>query len=335
MNELVKGIKADLTDRRMLPLVGLVVAALIAALAYAALGGSSSSTTSPLPSPSPAGSALTHGIAVTEDQQASTEAVAETTDGVKVQRHGASHDPFRLLPSSITGNRPASTSSTSVSTATSSSASSTGSSPGALSPGGSPTSSGPTTPGAAKPHRQAKPRTVYHVALEFGALPADPTTEPTALTPYSALSKATPLPSPKERLIEFVGVTVTHSGKSASFAIDGELILSGSGTCLPSAAQCQVVDLPQGASEQMEYFSPSTGTVVKYELRVVSIASSRATAAAVRGVRHAQGLIEHGLLSKGGALRLAGLRFSSLAGVLVFAPRHHASSARASRTRGR
>jgi len=326
MNEMLKGLKADLTDRRMLPLVGLVVVALIAAIAYAAFGGSSSSTP-PAPSASTPVPTVIHGIAVTEDQAGDTEAVAETTDGAKAQRHGASRDPFHELPSSITGNKSASVGSASASVASSSTGSSGGSTTSTETKP-TETGGGSTTPAAAKPHKQSKPKTVYHVALQFGVVPAGATTETTELTPYTALSKATPLPSPKERLIEFVGVTVTHGGKSASFAIDGELILKGSGTCLPSAAQCQVVDLPQGASEQMEYFSPS-GALVNYELRIISITSSKASAADVRGVLHAQGLLSRRLLGDGGALHEAGLHFSSLAGVLVFSP-HRAKSARAS-----
>ena len=328
MNDMLKGLKADLTDRRMLPLVGIVVAALIAAIAYAALGGSSSSTP-PAPSASTALPTVPHGIAVTEDQSSDTEAVAETTDGAKTQRGGASRDPFHELPDSITGNKAPETSGSSTSVASSSSASSSSTSSTSSTEKHSSESSGGGSTKPAAPHKQSKPTTIYHVALEFGVVPAGPSTEPPALTPYTALSKATPLPSPKERLIEFVGVTVTHGGqKSASFAIDGELILKGSGACLPSTTQCQVVDLPVGASEQMEYFSPS-GALVNYELRVVSITSSKASAADVKGVLRAQGLISHHLLGDGGALHEAGLRFSSLAGVLVFSP-HKAKSARAS-----
>ncbi len=115
-------------------------------------------------------------------------------------------------------------------------------------------------------------------------------------------------------------MTVTHEGVSASFAVDGEVILSGSAKCLPSTAQCRVIDVKEGKTEQLQYLAP-TGSLVNYELRVVSISKGSASAAKVSSIQRTEGRIARRLFASDGALRLAGLRFSRRAGVLVFASR--------------
>jgi hypothetical protein len=325
MNEMLESIKADLTDRRMLPLVGLVVVALLAAIGYAVLGGSGGSSPAASASATAPRTAIPHGIVVSEAQTSAKEAIAETTDGAKVQRQGSARNPFHELPASVTGNQQSSgTSSSSATSNATSSATSSKTESSAKTESGSKTES-KSGGGATKP--AAKHKKVYDVALQFGAITSGAPVGAASLTPYTGLTRATPLPSSKERLIEFIGVTKSHSGVSASFAVDTELILRGSASCLPSTTQCQVLDLQEGKTEQLEYLTPA-GTVATYELTVVSIVQQKASAATVSRVLHRQATITPGLMADGGALREAGLRFSSLAGVLVFAPRP-ASAARA------
>jgi hypothetical protein len=331
MNDLLKSVKADLTDRRLLPLVAVVLVALVAAVAYAALGGGSSSPTQPAGS-TVAPVAAPKGIVVSESQPAATAAVAETTDGTKSQRQGSARNPFTPLPSS--GKKETTTAASSASSSSGSgSKSSTTSSSGSTGSSPSPGSSPPSTSAAPKPSKPSAPakKTIYLVALQFGLVPAGTAPEAAQLTPYTGLAKATPLPSKKERLLEFVGVTVTHEGVSASFAVDGEVILGGSATCLPSPTQCRVIDLKEGKTEQLQYLPPS-GPLVTYELRVVSISKSSASTARVSSIQRAEGRIARRLLATGGALRLAGLRFSGRTGVLVFVG-HPAFGARASAKR--
>ena len=125
-------------------------------------------------------------------------------------------------------------------------------------------------------------------------------------------------------------MTSHTGGTSATFAVVGEVILHGSGACLPSPTQCTVIDVKEGKTEQLEYITPA-GALVTYELRVVSIASNKASSASLRSAQHAQARIAAGLLAEGGALHAAGLRFSTSVGVLVFAGHSafgaHASSA--------
>src|SRR5262249_59120240 len=111
-------VKADLLDRRLLPIVAVVGAGLAAALAYAALGGGGSGGATgkpPLSAPLAPGSAV---IAVSPAQPSAGRAVAEITSGASQQRRGSSRNPFTPLPGA--GSMSASTSSTSTSTTVSS-----------------------------------------------------------------------------------------------------------------------------------------------------------------------------------------------------------------------
>ncbi len=321
MTDFLNSLKADLTDRRLLPVVAVVLVAFVAAIAYAVLGGGSASTPTatlvPIPAP-------VSGIAATQVQKSSSQAVAETTNGSSIQTKGAAHNPFQVLPAVAKAAAQATSQSTAKSATSPSSKSTSSSSSGSSSKStGGGEASKPAAP--SKPSTPAKPKTLYKVAAEFGVLPPGTLPANAELHAYAALSKSTPLPTAKERVIEFVGVIVSGSVKSATFALSGEVIIRGDGSCLPSAAQCKMIELKEGKTEQLEYLSAS-GQPVTYELRVVSIASSNASTAAVRGVLNAQG--KAGPLTNGGLLKVSGLRFSSQPGVLVFAP-HPASAARA------
>lgn len=332
MNEMLKSVKADLTDRRLLPVVAIVLVAFVAALAYAVLGSGSGSSSNPAASAGPVVPAVPRGVVVSESQPSEQQAIAETTDGSHGQRRGGARDPFTALPGAVKSSASSSVSNTSTGSAKSTSGSSSSSSSSASTKTGTTSSGsgvGSSTP-SSKPSTPSKPKTIYAVALEFGPLPPAGSGESPALKPYASITKATPLPSAKERLIEFVGVTVTHSGTSASFAVDGEVILHGEAACLPSPTQCEVIDLKQGKSEHLEYLT-SAGTLVTDELKVVSIASNKATTASLHGALSAQARLAPELLGEGGALRAAGLRFGANVGVLVFAGHSafgaHASSA--------
>ncbi|HXP36687.1 MAG TPA: hypothetical protein VN817_02875, partial [Solirubrobacteraceae bacterium] len=85
MNDFLDTLKSDLLDRRLIPAVGLLVVVLIAAIAYAVLGGGSTATT-----PNAAGTPVTPvakvpGIAVSEVKTADVTAGAETTSGSSQQ----------------------------------------------------------------------------------------------------------------------------------------------------------------------------------------------------------------------------------------------------------
>lgn len=314
MTEFLNSLKADLLDRRLLPLVALIGLALVAAIAYAALGGGS---TAPTPSAAvSSGPTAAPGLGVS--QQTSETAVAETTGGGSTQHHGAARDPFALLPEAKKALAASTTPSPSLTTNTGSASSGETSGSGSSAP--SSPEPAPTTP--SKPATPAKPKTVYHVAVLFGTLPS--TTTP--LTPYVGLKLLTPLPSSTQALIVFRGVT--QDGKSATFTLVGEApILHGEGACLPSASQCEALDLQPGKSEQLEYLT-AAGQAVTYELKVVSIAAGKASSAAVKNALRGESKAGRELLRHAGLTSIPYLHYSAQMGVLVFAG-HGAFAARA------
>jgi hypothetical protein len=308
MTDFLNSLKADLLDRRLLPLLALAGALLVAAVAYAVLGGGSSTST---PRGAIPRSAPPAGISVSESTPSSAQAVAETTSGAKVQRHGFAHDPFNALPGAVKLVTTATSNTTSTSTTTSG-----GSSTGSESGGSGSTSTGQTqstpTPKSTAP---AKPKTVYETAVLFGEIPAGTPPTTATLTAYNSLKLMTAFPSAKQPLIVFRGVT--PGGKSASFTIVGEVILRGNAACLPSPTQCQEINLKPSQSEQLEYLAPS-GQVVTYELRIVSIVSKQASAASAARAHVSKAGSK--VIESAGLTEVPGLRFSATAGVVTFVP---------------
>jgi len=339
VNELVNSVKADLTDRRLLPAVIAVGVLLVAGLAYALLGGGSSA---PESARGPVAAPVAGGIAVAGTTP--EKAVAETTDGYKEQQGGSARNPFTPLPGSGgSTSTTAKTSAPAAATAASSSSSSSGSgeagsgesaATGGGSSGSGSSGSGSSGPAPAKHASKPKPQS-YRVALEFGQIPPGTPAKTATLTPYENVKLQTPLPSTKQALVVFRGVTA--KGKSATFTLLGEALIAGQGACLPSAQQCQAVDLQPGQYEQLSFLQPD-GSVLSYELRVVTIApvkagasAARAHAAAGAGASGPWQVSRAGLLilRHEGLFGLPYLRYSSRPGVLVFAaPAKHAAAHR-------
>jgi hypothetical protein len=319
MSGFLSSLKADLLDRRLLPVVAVVGVALVAALAFIVLGGGSSGSTPPAPVSS--GPAAAAGLPITTTTPQT--ALAETTGGVSAQHRGVARDPFTPLPQPKAKKASSASAGAASKTTTASSSSGAGASSGS---GSAPKSSGEPAPATTpKPTNPAKPKTVYHAALLFGVIPPGSTPQSVKLTPYENLKLLAPLPSAKQPLVVFRGVTA--GGKSATFTLVGEAILHGQGTCLPSATQCEALDVGPGQSEQLEYL-PASGPSVTYELRVVNIASTTATSASAKRVLSGESKAGRALLSRAGLVNIPGLHYSSQPGVLVFAKRS-ASAARA------
>jgi hypothetical protein len=161
------------------------------------------------------------------------------------------------------------------------------------------------------------------VNVLFGAVPVGTPAGVTQLPPFDSLKIFTALPSAKQPLIVFRGVT--SGGKSALFTIVGEAIIRGTATCLPNASQCQVIQLKPGQLEQLEYLAP-TGQVTTYELRLVTIASTTTTAssASLKNAVTGDSKAVREMLGRAGLRALPGLRYSQGAGVLVAVPAPHA-----------
>lgn len=314
MSELLNSVKADLLDRRMLPLIVLIGAALLGAVAYIALGSGSSSAPTPAvakPLPGAGGGA---GLVVSQSPAATGQPVAETTSGVIYQHAGKARDPFAPLTAPAK-TATAATTSTPASTGSSASATSSSSSSSSSSSTGSSGTSTPSTPSA-----PPKPATVYHVAVLFGVVPAGTPAQSAQLTPHENLGLLTPLPSAKQALVVYRGVTA--SIKAATFTLVGEVIIHGPGICLPGPSQCQEIALKAGQAEQLETLD-AAGEAVTYELRVTSISSGSATTASLRGVTNSESKAGRELLRHSGLLALAGLHYSQVG---VLASDAHASA---------
>jgi hypothetical protein len=329
MNDFLGSLKADLLDRRLLPLVALVGLALVAALGYAVFGGGSPSAPSGVvaaPTPGPS------GIAVTQSTSQG-QPVAETTDGATDQHRGFSHNPFSSLvrPSTVAHSAQAQSSassaraSASAPTTNSGAGSTTSSGSTAQGSGGSTPTTPPSPSAPSKPPAPAKPTAVYHVAVEFGVVPPGTPVQLAQLTPYESLKLLTPLPSAQQPLLVFRGVT--NPGKSATFTLVGEAILQGGAACLPSASHCQAIDVKPGGSEQLKYLS-ANGETITYELRVVSIVATTASKAAAKGVVRGESRAGREVLRRNRLVAVPDLHYSSQVGVLVFAA-HPGSGARA------
>jgi hypothetical protein len=343
MNAFFNSLKSDLFDRRLTPVLAVLGAALLAAIVYAVIGGGSSS---PAPAAStPVAVPKTSGIAVTAATTAKT-SVAETTSGAAEQTvGGATRNPFKPLPgvkSASTAATSASASGSAAGSTTSDSGASGESSSGSSSEGSSSGGSGSETNsqsgGTQQEKKASKPSKAYKVSILFGTAPAGTPVLSAGLTSYEDLKRQQPLPSSTQPLIVFRGVVA--GGKSATFTLVGEAILRGSAACLPSASQCQAIDLKEGDTEELEYV-PLGGTSITYELHVLKIeaikaktgsAASAASVAKIAGVANGSGGESKAglqILRRYGLMAVPGLRYSSDGSVLVFRGVDRAFAARA------
>jgi hypothetical protein len=284
MSDFFNAVKADLLDRRLLPIVAVVGAGLAAALVYAVLGGGGSGGATaqpPVSTPLAPGSAL---IAVTPVQPSAGRAVAETTSGASQQRRGASRNPFAPLPGAASASTATTATSTSTtvsrvsasssgasassgSTSSSKAASSVGTSSGSAASGSGHSVTSQTSP-KPKPAQPAKPQTVYSVTAAFGAAPPGPLQPGVKLAQYANLRHQRALPSAKQPLVAFRGVGA--GGKSATFTLLNEALLHGAAACVPSPSQCLAISLKPGQTEELEFLAPD-GSVASYQLQVLSI----------------------------------------------------------------
>src|SRR5207237_2482110 len=97
MSDFLHALKADLLDRRLLPFVGLLTAALVGVLAYVMLGGGSSAERPPPLSVAQTGSGIALSAQTPVDKSA-----AETVSGSPRQRAGLSRNPFIPLAGTTT-----------------------------------------------------------------------------------------------------------------------------------------------------------------------------------------------------------------------------------------
>ncbi|HEY7953024.1 MAG TPA: hypothetical protein VID70_08540 [Solirubrobacteraceae bacterium] len=267
MSGLLASLKTDLLGRRLLPLVVLLGVALAGAVAYAVVGSGGSGSTTPVASLGPAAPTPAPSLASPAPANPNV-AVSETTSGVHYQRGGATRDPFVKLPEPKKASTTPASSSGASSKGSQTASSGAGSSSGG-SGGTKPT--GPTNPNPEKPKKKVLQRT-FQVAVLFGLAP--PPGQNPQLVSYENLKRLTPLPDKEHAQLVYSGVSA--SGQGAIFTLLHEAIVKGGGICLPSATQCEMLDMPVGKTEELQYVG-SEGQAVTYLLQVVSIVKHETT----------------------------------------------------------
>jgi hypothetical protein len=280
MNAFIDSLKADLLNRRVLPFLIALGVALVAALAYAILGGGSETPSAPAASAVAPGAGAA-GIDVTSATANPDKAIAETTSGrPKVRLHAK--DPFKPLPEPKAKSASTSSSSSSSTSSSSGGSSAASSSPESSSSGSSSSSSsgssssGAPAPKTSKPAKPKPPAPVYEVDVQFG--PVSTTSgQSTQPTPYNELKPAAQVPSSTSPIVVYSGAT--KDGKSATFKLAAEVIVPASATCEPSATQCESIVLKPGQSVELTYLPPNGGATVAYRLELVSVTPLKASAA--------------------------------------------------------
>jgi hypothetical protein len=288
MSDLLAALKADLTSRRMLPLLGIAGLALLGALAYVALAAKSGSST-----PSHSTSAATQhaptvpGPAVSSAPANPNAAVSETTVGEGYQHGGKMRNPFTPLKS------PQSKAAKSVSKSSASTSSASGSSSppsGDSSP--APTSGGSGTSGEGSGSTPSTSIALYHVDVSLQQLSEEGKPVGAAQV-FHNISTLQPLPSKHKALVAPQGVT--GKGQDAVFVLIKPAILHGSASCVPNAGNCQAIEVRLHDSEELQY-QQGEGPVSAYRLTVTKIeklgsSGASASAAAVRGSAAGNALI--------------------------------------------
>ena len=314
VREFFASLKEDLLSRRLLPVLVVLGVLLVAAVAYAVLGGRSTSSTSTVAVSASSGSVVA-GVPVSPAPANPNQPISETTNGTSKQHGGSARNPFTPLP----GSEKSPSSSTASTAASSSSGASTTSSSGT-----SPSSSGGTTPTTSpKETTPAQPKKVYvhyHVTAQLGVVPAvaeGAQPLPALLKTYKDMALDEPLPGKDNPQLIYLGV-VLRTGKDVLFGLTGEAILHGSATCQPSPTQCQAIELRVGQSETLEVVE-ANGTPVTYELKLVSIdkSVSSASTARVHAAFRAQAKAARELSRH--VPKLSELRYSPWGGGLVIA----------------
>lgn len=281
MSDLLSSMKADLTSRRMLPLLVLAAIALLGAIGYVALGAKSDNASSPASASTGSSHvAAVPGPAVSTAPANPNAAVSETTVGAKYQHGGKMRDPFTPLKGKSSPAQ-SSSSSSSGGSGSGSSAGSAGSSGSSSSGSSAPTGgSQPSSSGGSGSAPSSSSVSLYHVDVTLQPLSEEgqPVGEVQTFQNVTALQ---PLPSKHKALVEPTGVT--GGGTGVAFELMREEIIHGNAKCIPSAADCQAIDLKLHASEEIQY-QQEDGTVLAYRLTVTKIQKVSGSAASAASV---------------------------------------------------
>jgi len=292
MRPLALGVLEDLRRRRLIPVVLLLVAALVAlpvlmlqkpepAPVNAPVPAAASDTAEGLPGPREALATnkplVTLAVLNESSDLESFEAKNpfKPIDQVSTGGAGTGSAPVAAAPIPVAGSGSPPTAQTRIGSG-SSGGGSAGGAPAGGSPTDSPVSGPPSTPTAPTPPDPSKipsePKPLKPQKLAY-ALDAT-LTGPFRTVHYRSVSKLAMLPSQAAPLLIFLGIDDT--GNNAVFLVDSTLtVVAGEGTCKASNDNCATLSLEPG---QVKVFKDGRGR--RYELRIDQIRVVSAASAA-------------------------------------------------------
>jgi hypothetical protein len=309
-------LRADLVEKRLLPIIALLVVAVVAIpVAFTATASKAPAvSTPPTPvTPSGPGAAL---AAAPPRQQASTRPLGHLRDPFLV--HGRPPTSIGTSTSPITARPPT----------------------GATGPSGitippRAPSSGTTGPGGAtgtKPGNSLKPPlnpisklelAVYSVDYSFG--------QGANMKIISNGLRLDAMPANTAPVVQYLGVT--KDAASAAFLVWGPATASGDGICIDGQTPCQVVELKPGDTEFIDVLVPGAG-LVQFEVDMLAIhskqAATQAEALKAHLLQSADGVKA---LSLSNATALAKLEYSTVYGTLLPRPTQTSGTQQAGSTR--
>ncbi len=308
-------IRADLVEKRLLPVVA-VLAALVVLVPVGATvlssSGSAQPVLGPAPTPTPPPGAPSPAKALA--------AVAGPTTPAATHYTKRELDPFRLPAgaakaaaaaaagatgsgSSATAVKVNTAAVTPTKTTVTTTPTKTTTTTTTTTPAKTTTPTTPTTPAAVKPAPAPAPAPVStpspkaqlaklgardSYSIDVNVIDA---TGPHSL---SDLTRLSPLPSATNSLIEYLGVL--RSGRAAAFLVNPATVVGGPGKCLPRPSNCQVLELKPGQLEVLSVRSSGgpvvQGTVAVTAWRVVTHSSpAAARQVRARAVKQGQTLV--------------------------------------------
>lgn len=249
----IRDLGDELVERRLWPVVLLLVGALVAVFVLL-----------PKHSSLPATRAAASPVVPSPSVPASISVVAETAGSGRGLGALPRHNPFQQRSTAKAKSSIATAPGPGLTTASAPGpAASSKPAGGATGPaGGAGTGSTAATPGKAETKKVSKPRTypTVSIAVSFGPVAGRQRSR--------TLPQLVGLPGSADPVVIFLGV-VEHS-RTAAFIIPSDTHAAGEGRCLPSPAKCKTVLLRAGQTEFFDVTKPSAA-VIQYELRVKKV----------------------------------------------------------------
>jgi uncharacterized membrane protein len=150
---------------------------------------------------------------------------------------------------------------------------------GSSAPAGSPSEPTPAAPAVPDSGTEAPARKyeLYSLTVRFGASDSE-------ILEKLNLPRLKALPSAGDPLLVYLGPG--KGAKSAIFMVDAEVESQGDGTCDPSPANCETIELREGETEFFDVHDETGAVTAQYQLDLVHIKrSTTASAAKARAAR--------------------------------------------------